>query len=128
MPISNGCSQAIWLTKVAPDVQGRVFATRRMIAFSIIPVAYAVAGPLAEQVFELWMAEGGALAAVFGPLVGVGPGHGIALIFVVAGALYLLGPLVILLHPRIRRLEFEIADAIPDREEQSALVSENPVI
>jgi len=120
MPISNGCSQAIWLSKVAPDVQGRVFATRRMIAFSIIPVAYAVAGPLAEQVFEPWMAEGGALAAVFGPLVGVGPGHGIALIFVVAGALYTLGALVILLHPRIRRLELEIADAIPDREEQPA--------
>ncbi|UCC64867.1 MAG: MFS transporter, partial [Anaerolineae bacterium] len=46
MPISNGCSQAIWQTKVAPDVQGRVFSIRSMIAFSITPAAYAAAGPL----------------------------------------------------------------------------------
>jgi MFS transporter, DHA3 family, macrolide efflux protein len=113
MPISNGCSQAIWQTKVAPDIQGRVFAIRRMIAYSIMPLSYALAGPLAEQLFEPWMAEGGALASRLGPILGVGPGHGIALIFVLAGALYTLGVSVILLHPRIRRLELEIPDALP---------------
>jgi DHA3 family macrolide efflux protein-like MFS transporter len=114
MPISNGCSQAIWQTKVAPDVQGRVFAIRRMIAFSIMPIAYALAGPLAERLFEPAMAEGGRLAALFGPLVGVGPGRGIALIFVIAGALYTLAALAILLHPRIRRVEVELPDVIED--------------
>ena len=117
MPVSNGCSQAIWQTKVAPDVQGRVFAIRRMIAYSIMPAAYAVAGPLAEQVFEPLMAEGGALASVLGPALGVGPGHGIALIFVISGALYLLTALAILIHPRIRWVEDELPDAIPDGEE-----------
>jgi DHA3 family macrolide efflux protein-like MFS transporter len=115
MPISNGCSQAIWQTKVAPDVQGRVFSIRSMIAFSIMPAAYAVAGPLAEQVCEPLMAEGGALASSFGPLIGVGPGHGVALIFVVAGALSTLTALVIPLHPRIRRVEDELPDAIQER-------------
>jgi DHA3 family macrolide efflux protein-like MFS transporter len=114
MPISNGCSQAIWQTKVAPDVQGRVFAIRRMIAFSIMPIAYALAGPLAERAFEPAMAEGGRLAALFGPLIGVGPGRGIALIFVIAGALYTLAALAILLHPRIRRVEVELPDVIED--------------
>ena len=114
MPISNGCSQAIWQTKVALDVQGRVFSIRRMISYSIIPVAYAIAGPLAEQVFEPLMAEGGALAFVFGPVMGVGPGRGIALVFVVAGALYMLTTLVILIHPRIRLVEHELPDAVPD--------------
>jgi len=113
MPISNGCSQAIWQTKVAPDVQGRVFSIRSMIAFSITPVAYAVAGPLAEQVFEPLMAEGGGLASILGPVIGVGPGRGIALIFVIAGALYMLATLLILIHPRIRRVELELPDAIP---------------
>jgi len=115
MPISNGCTQAIWQTKVAPDVQGRVFSIRRMIAYSIIPVAYAVAGPLAEQVFEPLMAEGGALASILGPVMGVGPGRGVALVFVVAGALYMLTTLVILIHPRIRWIEDELPDAIPHR-------------
>ena len=114
MPISNGCSQAIWQTKVAPNVQGRVFAIRRMIAFSIMPLSYLLAGPLAERFFEPWMAEGGALASGLGPLFGVGPGHGIALIFTLAGALYVLGVVVILAHPRIRRLESEIPDALTE--------------
>jgi DHA3 family macrolide efflux protein-like MFS transporter len=85
MPVSNGCSQAIWQTKVAPDVQGRVFSIRSMIAFSIEPVAYVVAGPLAGRLCEPWMAEGGRLAPIFGPVIGVGPGRGIGLMFVAAG-------------------------------------------
>ena len=114
MPVSNGCSQAIWQTKVAPDVQGRVFSIRSMIAFSIEPVAYLVAGPLAEQICEPWMAEGGRMAAVFGPLIGVGPGRGIGLLFVAAGVLYVVCVSAILIHPRIRRVEFELPDAIGD--------------
>ena len=114
MPISNGCSQAIWQTKVAHAVQGRVFAIRRVLAFSAIPLAYAAAGPLAERVFEPAMAEGGALASSLGPIIGAGPGHGIALMFVLAGALYMLAILAIPLHPRIRRLELEIPDAQTD--------------
>jgi len=112
MPFSNGCSQAIWQTKVAPDVQGRVFSIRSMIAFSIEPLSYIVAGPLAERVFEPLMAQGGRLASIFGPLIGVGPGRGIGLMFVVAGTLYMLCASVILIHSRIRRVEFELPDAI----------------
>lgn len=112
MPISNGCSQAIWQTKVAPGIQGRVFSIRRMIAFSIIPVAYLISGPLAERIFEPGMIEGGALAPTFGPLVGVGPGHGIGLIFLISGALYTLTILTLLINPRIRRVELELPDAI----------------
>src|SRR5690606_19567190 len=32
LPFINGSNQAIWQAKVAPDVQGRVFAARRLIA------------------------------------------------------------------------------------------------
>jgi DHA3 family macrolide efflux protein-like MFS transporter len=121
MRICNGCSQAIWQTKVAAGVQGRAFAIRRMIAFSIIPIVYTVAGPLAEQVFEPSMAAGGALASVLRPLIGVRPGRGIAMIFVIAGVLYTLTALVILIHPPIRRVEAELPDAIPDTEQQFSL-------
>ena len=109
-PVSQGCSQAIWQTRVAPGVQGRVFSIRRMIAFSIIPFAYLFAGPLAERVFEPMMAEGGRLAPTLGLLLGVGSGRGIGLIFVLIGALYVLVASLFLLLPRIRRLEIEIPD------------------
>jgi hypothetical protein len=60
------------------------------------------------------MAEGGALAPIFGPLIGVGPGRGIGLMFVASGAIYFLISGLILLYPRIRRVELELEDAIQD--------------
>jgi hypothetical protein len=82
-----------------------------MIAFSITPVANAIAGPLADGLFEPWMAEGGALSSLFGPLIGVGEGRGMGLMFVLAGLLYMALLSNIMIHPRIRCLEQEIPDA-----------------
>ena len=111
-PTSNANSQAIWQSKVAQDVQGRVFAIRRMIAFSIEPIAVILAGPLAERVFEPLMLPGGGLAGIFGDVLGTGPGRGIGLMFVLAGVLYVLASSVILIHPRIRRVEIELEDVV----------------
>jgi MFS transporter, DHA3 family, macrolide efflux protein len=85
IPILNGANQAIWQAKVPPDVQGRVFAARRFIAQGTAPLAMLAVGPLADRVMEPAMAPGGALAGTFGPLVGVGPGAGMALMLVAAG-------------------------------------------
>jgi len=38
--IAGACSQAIWLSKVAPDVQGRVFALTHLIAGSTSPSCF----------------------------------------------------------------------------------------
>ena len=40
-PIINGSNQAIWQSKVAPDLQGRVFSIRRLIAWFVTPAAHA---------------------------------------------------------------------------------------
>ncbi|HCB01716.1 MAG TPA: MFS transporter, partial [Anaerolineae bacterium] len=37
VPLVNGSNQAIWQAKVAPDVQGRVFSARRLIAWFTNP-------------------------------------------------------------------------------------------
>jgi DHA3 family macrolide efflux protein-like MFS transporter len=110
LPIINGCSQAIWLSKTAPDVQGRVFATRRMIAWASLPLAYVVAGPLADRVFEPLLAEGGRLAGSVGRIIGVGAGRGVALIFIVLGGMILLAVLAAYLHPRVRHVDTELPD------------------
>lgn len=116
-PISQGSSDAIWQRKVAQDVQGRVFAARRMMAYSIIPVSYFLAGPLAEQVFEPLLLPGGVLAStVVGQIVGVGEGRGTGLLFVLANLGTALAGLAMVLHPRIRRLEIELPDAVADME------------
>ena len=41
LPIVIASNQAIWQSKVAPEIQGRVFATRRMVAGSMMPIALA---------------------------------------------------------------------------------------
>jgi DHA3 family macrolide efflux protein-like MFS transporter len=85
--IASGCSNAFWQSKVAPDVQGRVFAARAMMAWGARPLSMVVAGPLADNVFEPAMREGGILKGVFGNVVGTGPGSGMGLMFVLTGIL-----------------------------------------
>jgi len=114
IPIVVGCSHAIWQVKVAPDYQGRVFAIRRMIAQSALPVAYLASGPLADTLFEPWMAEGGALAPVFGPWLGVGEGRGVALMFVLMGAAISTIAVLGFLNEPLRHLEDRLPDAIAD--------------
>jgi DHA3 family macrolide efflux protein-like MFS transporter len=110
-PIANAASQAIWLAKVAPDVQGRVFAARMMIGSAITPLAYLLAGPLADRVAEPLMAEGGALAGSVGRILGVGPGRGMGLIVVLTGLVVALAPLLAAFIRPIRRVEVELPDA-----------------
>ena len=114
LPITNGCSQAIWQSKTAPDVQGRVFAVRRMIAWASLPLAYLIAGPLADQVFEPLLAEGGLLASSVGPIIGVGTGRGIGLLYIILGSTILLATPVAYLYPRLRLVETELPDFIAD--------------
>jgi DHA3 family macrolide efflux protein-like MFS transporter len=85
LPIINGCSQAIWQSKVAPEVQGRVFATRLLIAQISSPAAMLMAGPLIDGVFEPAMKPQGTLSPLFSWLVGTGPGAGMSLMFLITG-------------------------------------------
>ena len=78
IPLVNGMSQTLWQKKVEPAIQGRVFSTRRMIASIASPIAYVVAGPLADGVFEPLLAPNGRLAGTVGAVMGVGPGRGSA--------------------------------------------------
>jgi MFS family permease len=118
MPITNGSSQAIWQSKVAQDVQGRVFSVRRMIAFSIIPLAYLVTGPISERVFTPLLLEGGLWADSVGQVFGTGPGRGIGLMFSFFGVLYFLIAQLIFFDKRIRNVELDLPDAVPVKEDQ----------
>jgi hypothetical protein len=110
----NGSSQAIWQAKVPPDLQGRVFSARRMIAWITDPVTPLLAGALADYVTEPGMQAGGLLARTFGWLVGTDPGSGMALQFFFAGICYMLVVLIVyLFFPVVRNLE----DLLPDHDQ-----------
>ena len=112
---SLAASQAIWQSKVEPGLQGRVFAVRRMIAWSTLPIAYLLAGPLADKVFNPLLVAGGPLAASVGHIVGVGPGRGIGLLFVFLGSFVVLISAVAVMSPHLRLLEQELPDIVVPR-------------
>lgn len=124
MPILNGSSQALWQSKVAADVQGRVFAIRRLIAQSMTPLAIILAGPMADSVFEPLMNEGGGLADSVGPIIGVGPGRGSALLFIIMGLLMIATSIAAYSNPRVRLVEDELPDVVAEAvEEKETAVS-----
>lgn len=115
LPIGSSISRAITQAKVAPEVQGRVFAIRGMISQALMPFAFLISGPLADKVFEPMMQPGGALAnGIVGQLLGTGVGRGIGFMFVIAGSLLLVVSGIAALNPHIRNLERELPDVIPD--------------
>ncbi|NJR57998.1 MAG: MFS transporter [Cyanobacteria bacterium CRU_2_1] len=112
IPIIVGTSNAIWQVKVAPEVQGRVFAMRGALSWSSFPLAYLVAGPLADRIFEPMMMNHGFLAQCFGAIVGVGQGRGIALLFVFVGLFVILVTIAAYQYPPLRCVEHELPDFV----------------
>ncbi|HEX8116387.1 MAG TPA: MFS transporter, partial [Pyrinomonadaceae bacterium] len=110
VPVINACSQAIWQSKTPPDAQGRVFAVRWLVSLSAAPVAYLLAGVLVERVFEPLAATGAPVLKALGR----GAGQGTGLVFIAAGLLMMLAQLGGYLFPRLRRVEMELPDVVPE--------------
>lgn len=113
LPLANASLQSIWQSKTPPDVQGRVFAARRLIGQGSLPIAMLIAGPLSDRVIGPAMAEGGSLAPIFGQFVGIGPGAGMSLLIFFAGVVGITLPFLAgYALPLVRNLE----DLVPDIE------------
>ncbi|MGK3992296.1 MFS transporter [Sorangium sp. So ce1024] len=114
LPPITSAANSIWQLKVPPDVQGRVFAARRMVSLATPPLAGLVAGPLCDRLFEPWLAPGGALAGSVGRVLGTGPGRGVAFLLVAIGLLLMGSAVAVFLSPRVRRVEDDLPDALAE--------------
>jgi hypothetical protein len=108
----NGSNQAIYQAKVPPDVQGRVFSARRLIAWFTNPLSPLIAGVLADQWLEPSARAGVGLIPAVSGLTGTGPGAGMALLMIVCGVLATLVGAAGYLVPAIRNAE----DILPDHD------------
>lgn len=91
-PLMGSSDTSIWLTQVSPDIQGRILAMRSLMRQSVSAIAYLIAGPLADYIFEPAMQPGGILSPFFSPIFGSEKGAGIALLYVMSSVgLLLLG-------------------------------------
>ena len=109
-PLTQSASNSIWQAKVAPDIQGRVFSARRLIAWLVDPIMPVLAGLTADYVMEPAMNSNSALAHSFGWLVGASPGSGMSLQFIISGLLYLAVASVALYIPFVRNVETILPD------------------
>jgi len=111
-PLINGSNQAIWQSKVPPDVQGRVFSVRTLIAWMTNPISPLIAGTLADYVLEPAMRAPSGLSSLFGWLVPPGPGAGMGLLIFFGGLGGILAGLIGYFFDPIRKAE----DILPDHD------------
>jgi MFS family permease len=113
VPIILVSKATILQNKIPTAMHGRVFALVGMLREGAIPFGYLLAGPLADRVFEPAMQPGGALTETFGGLVGVGPGAGMGVMYLITGTLGATIALSGYLIPALRRVEADTPDAEP---------------
>ncbi len=104
--------QIIIQTKVGYELQGRVFSINQMLASILAPFS-ALAGTLADNVFEPMLKEGGLLYDSLGRLVGTGAGRGMGLMFIIIGAIEFIWGFIGLKYKPLRYMEDILPDAVP---------------
>ncbi|WP_395297455.1 amino acid adenylation domain-containing protein [Kitasatospora hibisci] len=114
LSLVNGVYSTIVQVKVPQRFHGRVFALNTLVAWSTLPLGHGVIAPLGSALFGPLMDDGGALAGVFGPLLGTGPGRGIALMYLLFGLAMLVLVAVGLRLPALARFDRDVPDAEPD--------------
>ena len=105
VPVIMASDLAIWQSKVPPSLQGRVFSIRSSVRMSTMPLGYLLGGVLADGWFEPAMRAGGSLARAFGWLTGVGPGAGMAVMFLFTALAGTAMSLAGYLFPAVRGVE-----------------------
>lgn len=111
LPFISASFRSMLQLKVAPDIQGRVFAVTTQLATLLMPVSFLLVGPLADSVFEPAVGQAGWQAVA--PLVGSSAGSGMGLMMVIGGTMAVLLTLVIYTVPAIRNLETVLPDYQP---------------
>jgi hypothetical protein len=117
LPMVDALFMSIVQVKIPPDIQGRVFATIMQLIKLLTPVAYFIAGPLADDVFEPAVGSSGWSAVA--PLVGDGAGAGIGLMMLVSGISITIVTLLAIATPSLRDMEKILPDFKPEAVDES---------
>lgn len=112
LPLAGAFSQAIWMAKVEPDVQGRVFATRSAIAGAAAPLGLLAVGPIADKIVVPLMTGSSTVGLWLQGIFGSGATAAYGLFFVAVGVTVVLASGAAWLIRPVRNLERDIPDAI----------------
>lgn len=81
IPMLVGGEYTLWQQNVPPELQGRIFALRNMLAQLAMPAGYLLGGFSADFVFEPAMKHDTLFHHLLSPIVGSGAGSGMASMF-----------------------------------------------
>lgn len=114
LALLNGIYATVVQTKVPMRFHGRVIAVNTMVAWSTLPIGFALVAPAGPGLLQPLMDEGGALASSVGALIGTGDGRGIGLLYLVFGLAMAVLVLVSFCIPVLARFDLEVPDAESD--------------
>lgn len=117
LPFINTSIEVLIRKNIDNSKQGRVWSIISMVTYLGSIIAFAVAGFLADNVFNPLLEPNGPLARTAGLIVGTGEGRGVALMFTISGLMISIVALLIWKNEKIKRLE--------DIEEQSNDLSQS---
>ncbi|MGH8079432.1 MAG: MFS transporter [Lysobacter sp.] len=120
LPAIDASNNSLWQSKVPAHLQGRCFAIQELVLNLGMAAGYCLSGPLSDYVFEPALREGGWLAGSVGGVIGVGPGRGIGLMFVLIGVSMSLVALRAYSVQAVRRID-ELEDAITPAQKNQVL-------
>lgn len=106
-PLLGSSETAIWMTRIAPKHQGRVFAANALVQQVVSAGATLMAGPIADRIFESAMQTSGGWADLLSPILVPGPGAGMALLYVMTSIGLLLVGVVGCTVPQLHMVEAE---------------------
>ncbi|WP_055589551.1 non-ribosomal peptide synthetase/MFS transporter [Streptacidiphilus griseoplanus] len=114
LTIMNSVYSTIVQLKVPYRYHGRVFALNTLVAWSTLPIGMGLVAPFGSEFFNRLLVPHGALASSAGALVGVGPGRGVAFMFLLCSVGMVLVVAGALRIRRLARFDAEMPDALPD--------------
>ncbi|MFD6885785.1 amino acid adenylation domain-containing protein [Streptomyces sp. NPDC059957] len=114
LALLNGIYATVIQTKVPMRFHGRVIAVNTLVAWSTLPIGFALVAPAGPELLQPLMDEGGALASSIGALIGTGDGRGIGLLYLVFGLAMAALVLISLCIPVLARFDRDVPDAESD--------------
>lgn len=105
LPFINTSADVLIRKNIPNDFQGRAWGIIGVISQLGYVVAYALAGVLADCIFNPLLSDNGILAPTIGKVIGTGEGRGIGLLFIISGIFIIILSIVISKIKSIRVLE-----------------------
>ncbi|MDN3222035.1 MFS transporter [Pseudomonas nunensis] len=120
--VADGGVSALWMRKIPTGSRASVFALISMLIIAATSIAIFGGGLIVDHWFQPALEPGGRFVESIGGWLGIGKGRGVALLFVVAGAVSVLLCLGTLVYRPMRRLDRLVRD-----EDSSALTPADAV-